>query len=803
MHSSFQKQRHHVLFLGLGAVLCLVILSPVLIFSYVYGGGDLTNFQYPAWHTLWQSLRGNGSIAWDALRMGGFPLAIGQYGGLADPVNTILFSLPDFFAAYHMRVFLDLFLAFALAYVCFWRFTKSGFAAALGASAYAFSQFSWLNLPTFKFGNILFLLPMNFIVIDAVAAIKSRRAFALAAVSGGTAMGWALAGGDIQIFIWITLCSAIFAAHHVGRARAVPAFLVSLAIGLILNARQILASLHFSAFTARHLGIRFAEATADAMTPLHLIQFLIPHLSIPYVLSGPHSIFFGITALLFAAIAVLSWKRLERIGKFFVLLAGISFISMLKYSPIFWLLHQMPVLNMLRGSFSFAPLLVFADSALCAYGYKMLVESAAHAGIAMKLRRLKTVSRYALLACLAGNAAFFLFRERIAASLFNYLSSVHAFSRLNELGAAYYQRLVERMVANVMANISFAEPAFLLSGGALIVTLWALEKYVTNAVSRAVFSLTVLAALLGNLVPLLVIRTPYIAKADIETQPPTVAAVRHKADGGPFRVFSFLPGASEYEKLTVPFGYEPKESFAFLSALFYPATHALYGLASIDGYESFMPLRNARLLAELGSERATSGDLLAARGISLEEKKRVFLSHLNALGMLNVRYVASAYALRDHRLVLIGEYPVTANRIPVYLYQLIPSLPQAFLVPEARFVKNETDAFRAALDSYADFSAVAVIECSTCDNQVADGAGAADGVLRTVAANPTLFEFETIMNQPQWLVFGQNNLPGWNAELDGAVVPRYAANYVFQAVHVPAGVHRVMFRYDGTPINWP
>ena len=37
--------------------------------------------------------------------------------------------------------------------------------------------------------------------------------------------------------------------------------------------------------------------------------------------------------------------------------------------------------------------------------------------------------------------------------------------------------------------------------------------------------------------------------------------------------------------------------------------------------------------------------------------------------------------------------------------------------------------------------------------------------------------------------------PGWRAELDGEEVPILRADYVFRAVRVPAGLHRVEFAF--------
>jgi uncharacterized membrane protein YfhO len=52
-----------------------------------------------------------------------------------------------------------------------------------------------------------------------------------------------------------------------------------------------------------------------------------------------------------------------------------------------------------------------------------------------------------------------------------------------------------------------------------------------------------------------------------------------------------------------------------------------------------------------------------------------------------------------------------------------------------------------------------------------------------------------------WVVFLESFDAGWRATVDGEPAPVFRADAVFQAVHVPAGVHVVGFRYR--PRSWP
>ncbi len=49
--------------------------------------------------------------------------------------------------------------------------------------------------------------------------------------------------------------------------------------------------------------------------------------------------------------------------------------------------------------------------------------------------------------------------------------------------------------------------------------------------------------------------------------------------------------------------------------------------------------------------------------------------------------------------------------------------------------------------------------------------------------------------QSGWLVSSNTWYPGWIAQVDGKNVPLLRANYLFQAVWLPSGIHRVSMIY--------
>jgi uncharacterized membrane protein YfhO len=55
---------------------------------------------------------------------------------------------------------------------------------------------------------------------------------------------------------------------------------------------------------------------------------------------------------------------------------------------------------------------------------------------------------------------------------------------------------------------------------------------------------------------------------------------------------------------------------------------------------------------------------------------------------------------------------------------------------------------------------------------------------------------DAALQRPGYLVLADTYYPSWKAFVDGQPWPVLRANYAFRAVALPAGYHRVIFRYE-------
>jgi hypothetical protein len=191
--------------------------------------------------------------------------------------------------------------------------------------------------------------------------------------------------------------------------------------------------------------------------------------------------------------------------------------------------------------------------------------------------------------------------------------------------------------------------------------------------------------------------------------------------------------------------------------------------------------------------------------------------HPNVLGILNVRFLLTlepltpaAFGYMQHtipqdyaamRLVKSSRIysPHTKRTETIYVYENTRALPRAFVVHE--YVCGQD--FRQAIDwiLMRQFSArtTAVIDCSGSEEPVRPRT-ARDGetVVRSYAASRVVVE--TRLAHPGLLVLSDSMFPGWRALVDGNVEEVRRVDHAFRGVNVPAGSHRVEFRFEPTGV---
>lgn len=156
---------------------------------------------------------------------------------------------------------------------------------------------------------------------------------------------------------------------------------------------------------------------------------------------------------------------------------------------------------------------------------------------------------------------------------------------------------------------------------------------------------------------------------------------------------------------------------------------------------------------------------------------------------------------REARLVGLGIEPrcfVQRHCFgPVRVFEHLRPLPRAFGVHRVKVVQGEEAQLSEVLDPGFPIRTTAVVDRLP------------EGIVLPEEPPPSLpsvmwisedpgggrVELETRFAADGLVVLHDNHYPGWQAYVDGKRAPLLQANYCFRAVPVPAGVHRVVFRF--------
>jgi hypothetical protein len=124
------------------------------------------------------------------------------------------------------------------------------------------------------------------------------------------------------------------------------------------------------------------------------------------------------------------------------------------------------------------------------------------------------------------------------------------------------------------------------------------------------------------------------------------------------------------------------------------------------------------------------------------------------------------------------------------------ALGNAWMVKEYKLVAN-ADSEILALNNF-DPAKTAIVdkrfEDLVKDWKYHDDPGA---YIKLVKYAPNKLEYDFNSKYPQFVVFSEIYYPeGWNAYVDGKLMPHFRVNYVLRAMIVPAGKHKIVFKFE-------
>lgn len=211
---------------------------------------------------------------------------------------------------------------------------------------------------------------------------------------------------------------------------------------------------------------------------------------------------------------------------------------------------------------------------------------------------------------------------------------------------------------------------------------------------------------------------------------------------------------------------------------------SLAGLEQMDGVEPVHLAGYDRFMALAGGYGDASFSVTLPpfpEETSLDQAHRDAVPDLELLGLLNGRYLATAFPLEMPGLALRFQAGAT------WIYENEDALPRAFVIHRSEPVGHEDVWDRLPV---TDLARVALVE----EGPALAGPGE-PSTARVVERGANHLVVETDLAEPGLLILGEIWYPGWEARDNGRPVPILRANAVMRSVYLAPGEHRVELAY--------
>ena len=164
----------------------------------------------------------------------------------------------------------------------------------------------------------------------------------------------------------------------------------------------------------------------------------------------------------------------------------------------------------------------------------------------------------------------------------------------------------------------------------------------------------------------------------------------------------------------------------------------------------------------------------------------------NALDLLSTRYLISRRQIPGTRVAHRGD------QSGLLVLENPDALPRAFFVGQAEVVSDPEQTWQRLRSRSFNPRRTALLS-ENLDRQIAPIDSASTTRVELQSFTPPKIRWTVETDAPRLFVASEIYYPaGWNAYLDGEPVPIHRVNYLLRGVHVPAGEHELVMRFEPT-----
>ncbi len=806
---------------GLLGAFGFFIFAPVLFFGRAFFGEEQSGFYYAISYYVDMALRQGIPLLWQPGYFGGVSTSLQQFYGNFYPINLFLFERFDFFFAHHLSMALataaGLLFAYWFGRLQGWHVVSS---LTLALGYFSATTFAWIQIGTIAAHSFAILPAILFAV--HYASRKRGLGYALAIAGAGVSLGIGFLAGFMQIVFYAYVIAGLYAIFldYAGwnntvawyrNLRTSIAYAAITLLGLLVGLQQFLPSAALIDLTIRTGTYAAQNAVYPHLTEI-MAYVLPPYFDVPFFGSG-HAAGFYVGSIGFVcALLGLIYYRTSHMLFFAGVYAAIAAFAF--HLPVFgWVNEHMPPFSHMGGNFRWLVSGAFPLAFVAAAGIEGLLRAPERLGVRARKLVLWGSAGLAFVLVLGSAVLSFIVGRvaqspEISARLIDWYTKGHTLA----YPAEHYMGVFQRALSDFSVTFSLWSPRFLFA-----VLTWVIAcAFFTYAFSRGV-STKVTAYVLGAAMFFIIGGSTMLQWSDLVPQAiyknvPELAQelTTRESDPHSYRMLGYLVGDGMHTELFSRASLSRTGmTQAHLEAMT-NNTNLYWGIERIDGMEPYRLQRYNRLLntviaydwATFAFDRESKALLTSAldklynrdvqKQVTVSEKLKDLEARVPLLSMMNVKYVYSPFELPAPSLSLVKklEVLIEGHILTLYLYENKRVLPRVYFASAPEFVQGSDTEILARMIDTKDFARTTIIECRDCT-----APAGAKGSVSVKSYEPGKVTLATRSGKDEWLVLCESMLPGWEAFVDGEPAAIYTANYLFQAIKVPAGEHSVSFAY--------
>ncbi|MDP3710336.1 MAG: hypothetical protein Q8R29_01265 [bacterium] len=691
-------------------------------------------------------------------------------------------------------------------------------ASLVGTLAYSFSGVSIKYLDVTGIAALMPFLPLSFLICKKIMEGRRRWFWLWLPL-----MLYVWVGGWSEMAVYALVATGSFTLYLLFSGGATKKKLKNLLLllggvimSIVILLPWFLSILNFISYSARSGGI--SNAAMMPITLSHFLRMIHPNSfvyygeTMPFLALGDQDIvlYIGTLPFLLVLVSIFTYRKNKGVFRFFFWLGVMFLLIAIKYSPLFWLLHQLPVLNWFGGQWKWSFVIVFSLSLTAAHSldYIKIFFRAKRSAVLLK------ILWGVLITITITSVVVTIYQQSITTALTEY--GVEHFKntpdRVFLRSDIYYKGLVKNIATSVVSKFSFTEPQTIFIFTLWIVTILflTLGKYGLISWQKWLWG-SIFITFLGSIVVWKdILKGPPV---EFIKNPPATARFLHATESyrsnslpltqytaqaiQPYRIFLYTPDqyvaeiAEKYNTDIV----NPNNKQWFYYEMMDDNLNVLYDL---DAFYNHQALALRRMINLYYTARQQSVE--TKQDFTLTTPFTAYIKNFSEkgttiLGMLNVKYVLSPFELTGKWKKIFTTH-ILDGKVPIYIYQNPDFMPRWYFAKEIIWTESDEKLALDVIKTVDDFNETTLLERKKDDVlPVQYGKGDKNDSLKLLNYTAGRLRVETVTKNARFVVFSENKYPFWRASINGKETNLYTANYLYQAVLVPAGKNLIEFSY--------